>query len=191
VEPAGVTVVQDDAMTLDWSALLADAASWVLVANLPYNVATPLVADLLDSVPAITRMLVMVQKEAGERLAATPGSSAYGAVSVKVAQWAQASVAGRVPRSVFLPEPKVDSVLVSIARRHVGAARRAVRCRAGRVRPAPQDAAPVAGGRGVPRVLRGCRCAARGAAGGARRARVGQAGGVRHVERAPAKLTLS
>jgi len=117
VSSADVTVVQADAMTLDWTGLLADAPSWVLVANLPYNVATPLVADLLDDVPAITRMLVMVQKEAGERLAASPGSDAYGAVSVKVAQWATASVVGRVPRSVFLPEPKVDSVLVSIERR--------------------------------------------------------------------------
>jgi len=116
VEPAGVTVIEGDAMALDWAALLSEAPSWVLVANLPYNVATPLVADLLDSVPAITRMLVMVQKEAGERLAAAPGDDAYGAVSVKVAYWATASVVARVPRSVFLPEPKVDSVLVSIVR---------------------------------------------------------------------------
>lgn len=116
VSSAGVSVVEGDAMTLDWSALLSEAPSWVLVANLPYNVATPLVADLLDTVPAITRMLVMVQKEAGERLAATAGSDAYGAVSVKVAYWATASVVARVPRSVFLPEPKVDSVLVSIVR---------------------------------------------------------------------------
>jgi len=116
VSPVGVTVVEGDAMTLDWSALLAGAPTWVLVANLPYNVATPLVADLLDTVPAITRMLVMVQKEAGERLAASRGSDAYGAVSVKVAYWATASVVARVPRSVFLPEPKVDSVLVSIVR---------------------------------------------------------------------------
>ena len=117
VEPAGVTVVEGDAMALDWPAVLAGADRWVLVANLPYNVATPLVADLLDTVPAIARMLVMVQKEAGERLAALPGSGAYGAVSVKVAYWARAAVVGRVPRSVFLPEPKVDSVLVSITRR--------------------------------------------------------------------------
>ncbi|MBV9663959.1 MAG: methyltransferase domain-containing protein, partial [Actinobacteria bacterium] len=51
VSSADVTVVQADAMTLDWTGLLADAPSWVLVANLPYNVATPLVADLLDDVP--------------------------------------------------------------------------------------------------------------------------------------------
>ena len=117
VEPAGATVVEADAMRLDWSGLLAGSAEWVLVANLPYNVATPLVADLLDGVPAITRMLVMVQREVGERLAAAPGSAAYGAVSVKVAYWATASVVGRVPATVFVPAPKVESALVRIDRR--------------------------------------------------------------------------
>jgi 16S rRNA (adenine1518-N6/adenine1519-N6)-dimethyltransferase len=89
----------------------------VLVANLPYNVATPLVADLLDGVPAIRRMLVMVQREVGERLAAGPGDEAYGAVSVKVAYWATAKVVGRVPPTVFHPVPKVESALVRIDRR--------------------------------------------------------------------------
>ncbi|HEX2849488.1 MAG TPA: 16S rRNA (adenine(1518)-N(6)/adenine(1519)-N(6))-dimethyltransferase RsmA [Acidimicrobiales bacterium] len=118
VEPAGVTVVEGDAMTLDWAALLdGPPASWVLVANLPYNVATPLVADLLDGVPAIARMLVMVQREVGERLAAQPGDAAYGAVSVKVAYWAAATVVAKVPPTVFVPQPKVDSAVVSIVRR--------------------------------------------------------------------------
>lgn len=116
VEPAGVTVVAGDAMQLDWSALLGDRRC-VLVANLPYNVATPLVADLLDGVPAIERMLVMVQREVGERLAAHAGDDAYGAVSVKVAYWAVARVAGLVPASVFLPRPNVESALVTIERR--------------------------------------------------------------------------
>ena len=62
-------------MTLDWSQLLGDDGRWVLVANLPYNVATPLVADLLDGVPQIARLLVMVQREVGERLAAAAGSA--------------------------------------------------------------------------------------------------------------------
>ncbi len=119
-EPAGVRVVEADAMTLDWTALLGSAAGsepWVLVANLPYNVATPLVARLLDDVPAITRMVVMVQREVGERLAAGVGDEGYGAVSVKIAYWATASVVGRVPSTVFVPRPKVESVLVSIERR--------------------------------------------------------------------------
>lgn len=117
VEPAGVSVVEADAMALDWAALLGAIAGWVLVANLPYNIATPLVAGLLDDVAAITRMLVMVQREVGERLVARVGDPAYGAVSVKVAYWATASLVGRVPRGVFVPEPRVESVLVAIERR--------------------------------------------------------------------------
>jgi 16S rRNA (adenine1518-N6/adenine1519-N6)-dimethyltransferase len=115
-EPAGATVVEGDALRLDWAALLGHER-WVLVANLPYNVATPLVADLLDFVPAISRMLVMVQKEVGERLAASAGDEAYGAVSVKVAYWATAKVVGKVPPTVFVPQPNVDSALVAIERR--------------------------------------------------------------------------
>jgi 16S rRNA (adenine1518-N6/adenine1519-N6)-dimethyltransferase len=116
VEPVGATVVEGDALRLNWPALLGEG-TWVLVANLPYNVATPLVADLLDGVPAISRMLVMVQREVGERLAASPGDDAYGAVSVKVAYWATAKVVGRVPATVFHPVPNVESALVRIDRR--------------------------------------------------------------------------
>jgi len=116
VESDGVTVVEGDAMALDWNALLGDGP-WVLVANLPYNVATPLIADLLRDVPVITRMLVMVQREAGERLVAGPGDVGYGGVSVRVAYWAEAAVVGRVPASVFLPRPDVESVLVELRRR--------------------------------------------------------------------------
>jgi 16S rRNA (adenine1518-N6/adenine1519-N6)-dimethyltransferase len=121
-EPVGATVVEGDALRLDWPALLGPDGGWVLVANLPYNVATPLVADLLDFVPGITRMLVMVQREVGERLAAAAGDDAYGAVSVKVAYWANAKVVGRVPATVFVPQPKVESVLVAIERRPDGPA---------------------------------------------------------------------
>jgi 16S rRNA (adenine1518-N6/adenine1519-N6)-dimethyltransferase len=117
-EPAGATVIEADALSLDWTALLGSTpGSWTLVANLPYNIATPLVADLLDQVPAIASMLVMVQREVGERLAATAGSDAYGAVSVKVAYWATAKVVGRVPANVFVPRPAVESVLVQLTRR--------------------------------------------------------------------------
>jgi len=117
VAGTSVTVVEGDAAAADWTALLAGADRWALVANLPYNVATPLVADLLDDVSAIEHMLVMVQREVAERLAAGPGHDAYGAVSVKVAYWATAEVVGRVPATVFLPRPKVESALVSIRRR--------------------------------------------------------------------------
>ncbi len=116
VEPSGVRVVPGNAMTMAWEEVLRDHATWVLVANLPYNVATPLVLDLLDTVRPIERMLVMVQREVGERLAATPGSGAYGIPSVKVAYWATAKLVGRVGPDVFLPRPRVASVLVDIRR---------------------------------------------------------------------------
>jgi 16S rRNA (adenine1518-N6/adenine1519-N6)-dimethyltransferase len=89
----------------------------VLVANLPYSVATPLVLDLLRDVPAIGRMLVMVQREAGERLVAVPGARNFGAVSVRVDYFATAAIVGRVSPGVFLPRPNVESVLVDLVRR--------------------------------------------------------------------------
>ena len=116
-ELANVTVVHADAMQLDWPALLGDSTDWVMVANLPYNVATPLIADVLDFVPQVSRMLVMVQKEVADRFAASPSTSAYGALSVKVAFHATARVVGQVPASVFLPRPNVESSLVEITRR--------------------------------------------------------------------------
>lgn len=112
-----VRIVAGDAMDLDWDDVLAGSEGWVLVANLPYNVATPLILDLLAEVPAIERMLVMVQKEAGERLAAGPGSRTYGIPSVKVALRAEARIVGTVSPEVFLPRPRVDSALVEIVRR--------------------------------------------------------------------------
>jgi 16S rRNA (adenine1518-N6/adenine1519-N6)-dimethyltransferase len=111
-----VDIVHADAMSCDWQALLGEDR-WVLVANLPYNIATPLVLDLLVGVPAIERMLVMVQREVGERLSAEPSAPAYGAVSARLAYFATARVVGRVPPSVFIPRPKVESVLVEIVRR--------------------------------------------------------------------------
>jgi 16S rRNA (adenine1518-N6/adenine1519-N6)-dimethyltransferase len=119
-EPAGATVIEADAMRLDWGGLLAGRPSWVLVANLPYNLATPLVLDLLERAPAIERMLVMVQLEVGERLAAHPGTKAYGIPSVRRAWWADASVVGKVPPTVFVPAPRVESALVDV-RRHAPA----------------------------------------------------------------------
>jgi 16S rRNA (adenine1518-N6/adenine1519-N6)-dimethyltransferase len=113
---SNVTVVEADAMRADWLRLLAASGRWTLVANLPYNVATPLVCDLLDGVPAIESMLVMVQREAAERFAAPPGNKQYGAVTVKVAYWATARIVGHVPASVFVPRPNVESALVRIER---------------------------------------------------------------------------
>ncbi len=117
VAGTSVAVVEGDAMGLDWGAALGADRPWTLVANLPYNIATPLVADLLDGVPAIDRMVVMVQEEVADRLAASAGDAAYGAVSVKVAYWASAAVVARVPATVFWPRPKVESAVVEVRRR--------------------------------------------------------------------------
>lgn len=114
-----ITVVEADAMEADWNTLLDPEVDggWTLVANLPYNVGTPLVCDILDDVPHVTRLLVMVQREVAERFAASPGSRAYGAISVKAAFWGRARIVGFVPASVFLPTPNVESALVEITRR--------------------------------------------------------------------------
>ena len=116
-----VTVVEGDATSLDWPAVLGEHDDWVLVANLPYNVATPLLLDVLDGVPQVATMLVMVQTEVAERLAAPAGSKVYGVPSVKVAYWATAELVGAVPRTVFVPQPRVDSALVRIERRRAPA----------------------------------------------------------------------
>jgi len=87
-----------------------------LVANLPYNVAVPVVLHLLAELPGIRRGLVMVQAEVAERLAAAPGSRAYGVPSAKLAWYAAARRAGPVPRAVFWPVPGVDSGLLAFDR---------------------------------------------------------------------------
>jgi 16S rRNA (adenine1518-N6/adenine1519-N6)-dimethyltransferase len=88
-----------------------------MVANLPYNVAVPVVLHLLENVPSLQRILVLVQAEVAERLAAPPGSKIYGVPSVKAAWYASATRAGSVSRTVFWPVPNVDSGLVRMVRR--------------------------------------------------------------------------
>ena len=113
-----VEIVEADALRVDWERLLVNRRRpIVLVSNLPYSVATPLLLRVLEQAPSIERLLVMVQREVGERWVAAPGDPQYGAVSVKVAYWCQASLVGRVPPNVFVPRPKVDSVLASMVRR--------------------------------------------------------------------------
>ena len=114
---APVQIEVADALRADWGELLDEPGPWKLVANLPYNVAVPLVLRVLDLEPRIERLLVMVQREVGERLAAAPGDAQYGAVSLRVAYHAAAAAVRRVPRTVFWPQPNVDSVLVSMVRR--------------------------------------------------------------------------
>lgn len=112
-----VAVVQADAMAVAWDEVLEGPGPWVMVANLPYNIATPVVLRALEEAPAVGRFTLMVQREVGERWVASVGDDAYGAVSVKVAWWSSAKLAGAVPRGVFVPQPRVDSALVSLERR--------------------------------------------------------------------------
>ena len=109
-----LTVVTADALRVTD---LPGEVPTALVANLPYNVAVPVVLHLLEAVPSLQRVLVMVQSEVADRLAAPPGSKVYGVPSVKAAWFASASRAGAVPRAVFWPVPNVDSGLVRLVRR--------------------------------------------------------------------------
>lgn len=111
-----VVVVQADAMAIDWRDGYGDAA-WTLCANLPYQIAVPIVMSALEEAVGITPIVVMVQREVGERLAAGPGDAGYGAVSVRVAYLAASRIVRRVPPSVFWPRPKVESVVIRLDRR--------------------------------------------------------------------------
>lgn len=108
-----LTVICDDAMRIG----ALPVAPTALVANLPYNVAVPIVLHLLETFSTLDRGLVMVQAEVADRLVAAPGSRIYGVPSVKLAWYADAQRVGSVPPSVFWPVPHVDSGLVAFRRR--------------------------------------------------------------------------
>jgi 16S rRNA (adenine1518-N6/adenine1519-N6)-dimethyltransferase len=115
-EAAGrLAVIGADALRVTEAEL--SAMPTALVANLPYNVAVPVVLHLLAVLPSLERGLVMVQAEVADRMCAGPGSRVYGAPSAKLAWYAAARSAGPVPRSVFWPVPNVDSRLVAFTRR--------------------------------------------------------------------------
>jgi 16S rRNA (adenine1518-N6/adenine1519-N6)-dimethyltransferase len=116
---AGRVVGDLDVVTADALRLteLPGEPPTALVANLPYNVAVPVILTMLERFPAIARGLVMVQQEVADRLTAPPGSRTYGVPSVKLAWYAAARQAGAVPRTVFWPVPNVDSGLVAFTRR--------------------------------------------------------------------------
>jgi 16S rRNA (adenine1518-N6/adenine1519-N6)-dimethyltransferase len=109
-----LTVVEADALRVQ--ALPAPAPT-ALVANLPYNVAVPVLLHLLELLPSLDSALILVQAEVAERLAAGPGTAAYGVPSVKAAWYGEVRRAGSVGRRVFWPEPNVDSGLVALTRR--------------------------------------------------------------------------
>ena len=111
---ANVTLHLGDALRLDLAALAPDATK--LVANLPYNIATPLLVESLDGLPHVRLWCVMVQREVADRLFAVPGTKAYGAVSVLVQLVCERTGFHAVSRTVFRPQPNVDSALVAFSR---------------------------------------------------------------------------
>jgi 16S rRNA (adenine1518-N6/adenine1519-N6)-dimethyltransferase len=113
---AKLNVLHRDAMTVD-SGLLGEDLPTAIVANLPYNVAVPVLLTLLPRLPTVRRVLVMVQLEVAERLAAKPGDVAYGIPSVKAAWYGSVRMVGTIGRQVFWPAPRVDSGLVALDRR--------------------------------------------------------------------------
>jgi 16S rRNA (adenine1518-N6/adenine1519-N6)-dimethyltransferase len=113
--PDNVDVHYGDAMRFDYSAL--DPAPTKLVANLPYNVATPIVVESIGGIPSVEHWCVMVQREVADRLFAQPETKAYGAVSVLVQLAAERTGFHPVARTVFRPQPHVDSALVAFRRK--------------------------------------------------------------------------
>jgi 16S rRNA (adenine1518-N6/adenine1519-N6)-dimethyltransferase len=103
-----------DALALDLAAL--EPPPLKLVANLPYNIATPLIVESLDELPGVETWCVMVQREVADRFFASPGTKAYGAVSVLVQLAAERTGFHRVSREVFRPRPNVESALVAFRR---------------------------------------------------------------------------
>ncbi|SES10571.1 16S rRNA (adenine(1518)-N(6)/adenine(1519)-N(6))-dimethyltransferase RsmA [Actinokineospora terrae] len=110
-----LSVVLGDAMRVTRAELGAEPTA--LVANLPYNVAVPVVLHLLAELPSLRTVLVMVQAEVADRMAAGPGGKVYGVPSVKIAWYAESRRVATVSRAVFWPVPNVDSALVFLTRR--------------------------------------------------------------------------
>lgn len=116
LEGSDVEVVIADATETDWTTLTGDSSA-TLVANLPYNVGTGIVLDVLVSALSIRRLVVMIQREVAERLVAPPGDERRGIPSVVVDYFATAEIVARVPPTVFFPRPRVDSAVVRLERR--------------------------------------------------------------------------
>ncbi|MGB9802913.1 16S rRNA (adenine(1518)-N(6)/adenine(1519)-N(6))-dimethyltransferase RsmA [Desulfofundulus sp.] len=115
-----VTLVLKDALEVDFDRLVAGvtgAAVYKVVANLPYYITTPLIIHLLRGQSGVAEMVLMVQLEVAERLVAAPGSKDYGAFTVTVQYYCRPEILFRVPRTVFFPQPEVDSAVVRLTRR--------------------------------------------------------------------------
>jgi 16S rRNA (adenine1518-N6/adenine1519-N6)-dimethyltransferase len=110
-----VEVLAADATKMAWPAALGGGA-WVCCGNLPYNVSTDIVLDVLERAPMVERLVVTVQREVADRFAAAPGARVYGPTSIRIAYRATVEVVRAVPREVFWPRPSVASSVVRITR---------------------------------------------------------------------------
>jgi 16S rRNA (adenine1518-N6/adenine1519-N6)-dimethyltransferase len=114
--PGRVRVLEADALHLDWDAVAPDPP-WAVVANLPYNVAVPVVMEVLERARSVERVVVMVQAEVAERIVAAPGGRTIGIPSIKVAWYGDARILATVGPEVFVPRPRVRSAIIGIDRR--------------------------------------------------------------------------
>ena len=111
-------ILHADAMEIKWEEFFSTRpGAWKMISNLPYNISSTLLLNILDYAPQVTDLLVMVQREVGERFAAGPGTASYGIPSVKAQYWSEVSIVGNVPPKVFFPAPNVDSVMLKFSRR--------------------------------------------------------------------------
>ncbi len=108
---AHVTLVRGDARHLDLSSLVGEGP-WKVIANLPYAIVTPLITRLLEASHRFSLLLLMVQQEVAERLMASPGTKAYGSLSVLAQYYTDVRTVVRVPRTAFYPKPQIDSAVV-------------------------------------------------------------------------------
>lgn len=113
-EYRNIRLIHGDALKTDWRALYSTNEEVTVVANLPYYITSPLIEEMLKAPFVLRKMVILVQKEVGERLVANPGSDSYGSLSVFVQSGSRVEWICAVPRSVFYPAPKVDSAVISI-----------------------------------------------------------------------------
>jgi 16S rRNA (adenine1518-N6/adenine1519-N6)-dimethyltransferase len=116
-DKGNLELVEGDAMRIDLQRLFSEDEPVMVVSNLPYNVATPLILRLLRELPQAKSMTITVQRELADRYIASPGSRAYGGVSAKIRMLAEIQRIGHIPPTVFLPQPRVDSSMVRIERK--------------------------------------------------------------------------
>lgn len=117
-----IEIIHEDILEVDLKAFYAshlmDAEEIVVVANLPYYITTPIILRFLESTLPIDRMILMMQKEVASRLSASPSTKAYGSLSIAVQYYMDAEIAFTVPKTVFMPQPNVDSAIIKLSKKN-------------------------------------------------------------------------